>query len=58
VAAFIADSGQLSKFGAQYTSSQGAMVGRAGKIAIAFDAAGGVRVGGQSVTCIDGTIDV
>jgi len=58
VAAFIADSGQIEKFGAQYTSSQGAMVGRAGKIEIAFDVTGAVRVGGQSVTCIDGTIDV
>lgn len=56
-AAFIFESGQLKKFGPSYMSSQGAMVGRAGKIAIAIDAAGGVRVGGQSVTCIDGTID-
>lgn len=56
VAAFIRATGQQGSVGARYTSSQGAAVGRAGKLAIAFDADGAIRVGGQCVTCIDGTI--
>ena len=56
VAAFIRDSGQLEVFGTSYVSSQGAIVGRKGTLVITFDANGVIRIGGESVTCIDGTI--
>lgn len=56
VAAFVRDAGLVEAFGSTYTSSQGAVVGRSGKLSITIDASGVIRVGGQSVTCIDGTI--
>lgn len=58
VAAFIRDAGQVPRFGMEYLSTQGAAVGRSGRLNISFDAAGVIRVGGQSVTCIDGRIAV
>ncbi|VVE20862.1 PhzF family phenazine biosynthesis protein [Pandoraea anhela] len=57
VAAFIRDAGQIDVFGAEYISSQGAVVGRAGKIAVTFDG-DAIRIGGHSVTCIEGVIQV
>lgn len=56
VAAFIKDAGLVEIFGVSYISSQGAIVGRRGRLSISFDASGSIRVGGQSVTCIDGSI--
>ena len=41
---------------AQYTAAQGVCVKRAGQIDLQRDADGQVWVGGQSVTCIDGTV--
>ena len=41
---------------ASYIASQGACLGRAGQVHIAQDEAGQVWVGGNSVTCIDGTV--
>ncbi|MCU6618205.1 PhzF family phenazine biosynthesis protein [Achromobacter mucicolens] len=58
VAAFIRDAGQVQQFGTEYLSTQGAAVGRSGRLNIAFGADGAIRVGGQSVTCIDGRIAV
>ena len=40
----------------RYTASQGVCLGRAGVVALLRDAAGQVWVGGESVTCIDGTV--
>lgn len=56
VAAFIRDAGQVPNVGTRYVSTQGAVVGRAGKIFVAFDGDDDIRVGGQSVTCVDGSI--
>ena len=56
VAAFIRDAGQINWFGSDYVSTQGSAVGRAGKIHVAFEGNDVIRVGGQSVTCISGTI--
>jgi len=56
VAAFVRDAGLVAAFGASYVSSQGAVVGRRGRLSIEIDTSGVIRVGGQSVTCIDGTI--
>jgi PhzF family phenazine biosynthesis protein len=39
-----------------YVASQGTCLGRAGQVYIAQDEAGQVWVGGNSVTCIDGTV--
>ncbi len=58
VAAFIRDAGQIPLFGSNYISAQGAAVGRAGKIFVAFEGNDVIRVGGQSVTCVNGTITV
>ena len=41
---------------AQYTAAQGVCVKRAGQIDLQRDADGQVWVGGQSVTCIEGTV--
>lgn len=56
VAAFIRDAGQINWFGSGYVSTQGSAVGRAGKIHVAFEGNDVIQVGGQSVTCISGTI--
>ncbi|MBC7609954.1 MAG: PhzF family phenazine biosynthesis protein [Polaromonas sp.] len=40
----------------RYVASQGVCLGRAGEVALERDAAGQVWVGGQSVTCIDGSV--
>lgn len=40
----------------RYTASQGVCLGRAGVVALMRDAAGQVWVGGESVTCIGGTV--
>ena len=39
-----------------YTASQGVCMGRSGQVDLQRDAHGQVRVGGQSVTCIDGQV--
>ena len=56
VAVFIRETGQTERFGAHYRSAQGRCLGRNGKIDVQIEADGVVRLGGQSVTCVDGTI--
>lgn len=56
VAAFIRDAGQIGQFGATYVATQGSIVGRDGKLVVSFEGADTIRVGGQSVTCIEGVI--
>jgi PhzF family phenazine biosynthesis protein len=41
---------------ANYLAAQGAAIGRAGRLLISSDTAGQVWVGGQAVTCINGTV--
>jgi PhzF family phenazine biosynthesis protein len=55
VAAFIRANQQLAHFGAGFIASQGLVLGRAGQVRIAIDAER-IRVGGMSVTCIDGQL--
>ena len=43
---------------AQYCASQGVCLGRAGQVYIERDAEGQVWVGGDSVTCIDGRVEL
>ena len=40
----------------RYLASQGTCLGRAGQVHLARDAAGQVWVGGETMTCIDGTV--
>ena len=40
----------------RYVASQGVCLGRAGQVHIERDASGQIWVGGESVTCIDGTV--
>ncbi len=42
----------------RYLASQGVCIGRAGQVHIHRDAAGQVWVGGQSVSCIDGSVSL
>ena len=43
---------------ARYVAAQGTCMGRAGRVFIESDATGQVWVGGQSVTCVDGTVSL
>lgn len=56
VAVFRRARGLLPPSGASYAATQGRCVGRDGRIAVAVDAAGKVRLGGACVTGIDGTL--
>ncbi|HEX8068796.1 MAG TPA: PhzF family phenazine biosynthesis protein [Pyrinomonadaceae bacterium] len=41
-----------------YVARQGRCIGRDGRIEIRFDEAGAIWVGGQAVTCVEGTLEV
>ncbi|MDX6655197.1 MAG: hypothetical protein QOH18_2838, partial [Solirubrobacterales bacterium] len=43
---------------APYVASQGTVLGRSGRVHISADADGAVWVGGGTVTCISGTVDI
>ena len=43
---------------ARYLAAQGTCLGRAGQVHIERDGAGQVWVGGASVTCIEGTVQL
>lgn len=57
VAAYIRHTGQTAEFGSDFLATQGAVVGCAGKLRLSItdDA---IRVGGNAMTCIDGTLAV
>lgn len=42
----------------RYIASQGTMLGRAGRVHVEQDASGQIWIGGESVTCIDGTVQL
>jgi PhzF family phenazine biosynthesis protein len=56
VAVFLRERALLTTVGATYTATQGRCVGRDGRIAVEFGAAGKIIVGGACVTCVDGTL--
>lgn len=58
VAAFIHATHQVRTFKETYIATQGSVVGRAGRIYAAIGDDGRVRIGGQSVTCVAGSIVV
>lgn len=55
MAALIRETGQVERFGARFIAAQGQVVGRAGLLHIGIEPAR-ITVGGQAVTCIDGTL--
>jgi PhzF family phenazine biosynthesis protein len=57
VGAFIRRSGQIGRLGSDFLASQGAAVGRAGVLRLVLSEQT-IQVGGNAVTCIDGTLAV
>lgn len=57
VGAFIRHTGQVERFGAEFQASQGAAVGRDGQIRLVLGEEA-IEVGGYSVTCVEGTLNV
>ncbi|MBZ2206874.1 PhzF family phenazine biosynthesis protein [Massilia soli] len=57
VGEFIRHSGQVERFGGEFVASQGAAVGRDGRIRLALGEQA-VEVGGYCVTCVDGALAV
>jgi PhzF family phenazine biosynthesis protein len=58
VAAFQWERKLLDRAGESYTARQGRCIGRDGRIHVSVSSDGVVRVGGDCVTCIEGTIGV
>ena len=57
IGAYLLATDQINAIGANYRASQGREVGRDGVIDVRVDATTGeVEIGGQSLTCIDGTL--
>ena len=58
IGAWLFANGRLSSAGLRYRASQGREVGRDGYVDVIVDAADGrVRIGGDCVTCIEGTLE-
>ncbi|WP_394839849.1 PhzF family phenazine biosynthesis protein [Pendulispora rubella] len=56
VAVFLRDTGLVETIGRRYVASQGARLGRDGRVRVSIDEDGTVRLGGQCVTCVEGTL--
>jgi PhzF family phenazine biosynthesis protein len=57
VAAYLQATNQLARFGARYVACQGMQLRRDGRVHVRVDA-DGIRIGGEAVTCVDGTLRV
>lgn len=57
VAAYLRATGGLKEFGPAYTARQGMQVGRDGRVQVRVSA-DAIRIGGEAVTCVDGTLRV
>lgn len=55
VAAFLRETGLLQEFGSSYTARQGMQLGRDGRVAVRVTPEA-IEIGGEAVTCVDGTI--
>lgn len=55
VAAYLRETGLLEEFGPAYTARQGMQVGRDGRVEVRVSA-DAIRIGGDAVTCVDGTL--
>ena len=49
---------RTGRVSAPYVASQGAALGRAGRVHVSVDGDGQVWIGGGTVTCVEGTIEV
>jgi len=59
IGAYLHSSGELEAIGAEYRVSQGRELGRDGYIDVRVDRdSGDVEIGGQSITCIDGIMNL
>lgn len=56
IAAYLRATGQIPPEGVQYAASQGRELGRDGVVHVRISADGSTKIGGRSVTCIDGTV--
>jgi len=56
VAVFLRDTGLVESIGRRYVASQGARLGRDGRVRAAIEEDGTIRIGGQCVTCVEGTL--
>lgn len=56
VAAYLHATEQLPPNGTRYIAAQGSHVGREGYVHVTIDADGRIEIGGECVTCVDGTI--
>ncbi len=57
VAAYLRETGLLKEFGPSYTARQGMQVGRDGRVQVRVSA-DAIQIGGEAVTCVDGTLRV
>lgn len=57
VAAYLRETGMLKEFGPDYTARQGMQVGRDGRVQVRVSA-GAIQIGGEAVTCVDGSLRV
>ena len=58
VAVFLRDAGLLEMTGRRYVATQGQKLGRDGRVQVEVTADGAIHLGGDCVTCIDGTLTV
>jgi PhzF family phenazine biosynthesis protein len=57
VGAYLLHTGQTGHFGKDFLATQGAAIGRAGMIRLVLNG-NAIQVGGNAITCIDGTLSV
>ncbi len=57
IAAYLRHTNQLERFGRSYIARQGIALGRDGRVSVRIDA-DGIRIGGHSVTCVDGELSL
>jgi PhzF family phenazine biosynthesis protein len=57
VAAYLRETGLLNEFGSSYTARQGMQVGRDGRVQVRLST-DAIQIGGEAVTCVDGTLRV
>lgn len=58
VAAALLHHGLTASHASGYSATQGIKVGRAGQIKVQYTPNGSIHIGGQSVTCVEGTIRI
>jgi PhzF family phenazine biosynthesis protein len=58
IAAFAARTGWVDRIGRRYLARQGMQLGRDGRIALRITEGGQIWLGGDAVTCVDGTLRV